>query len=72
MPIVARRFNSLAEKIWELHYSILRTRTLILLLPLTLIYFELFAAPFEDRELTRRFGRAYVGYRHTFQNGCPS
>ena len=49
----------------------LRSRRLWLVLPLTLLYLEGVAAPFEHREMTRRFGTSYLAYRQRVRAWFP-
>ena len=49
-----------------------RSLVLVWLLPLTFLYLELLAAPYEHRELTQRYGHAYAAYRARVPKWIPT
>ncbi|HLZ28522.1 MAG TPA: methyltransferase [Chloroflexota bacterium] len=49
----------------------IRSRRLWLLLPLTVLYLEGLAGPFERREMVARFGPPYLAYRHRVPAWLP-
>jgi len=49
-----------------------RSLMLLWLLPLTFLYLELLAAPYEHRELTHRYGNAYAAYRARVPKWIPN
>jgi protein-S-isoprenylcysteine O-methyltransferase Ste14 len=50
----------------------MRSTALVWLLPATIAFLELLAAPYENRSLIRRFGDAYVDYRSRVPKWIPS
>jgi protein-S-isoprenylcysteine O-methyltransferase Ste14 len=51
--------------------AILRSDALLWMLPLTIVYLEGLAAPFEHRELSRRYGGRYLEYRARVPKWLP-
>jgi protein-S-isoprenylcysteine O-methyltransferase Ste14 len=49
----------------------LQSQFIWLLLPLSLLYLEGLAGPWEDRQLTRQYGRAYLHYRQSVRKWLP-
>jgi protein-S-isoprenylcysteine O-methyltransferase Ste14 len=49
-----------------------QSRLLWLVLPLTLLYLEVLAGPWEERQLTRRHGQAYLRYRRRVRKWLPA
>jgi protein-S-isoprenylcysteine O-methyltransferase Ste14 len=49
----------------------LRSTALLWLLPLTVLYLEFLAAPYEHREMKLRFGDAYINYRARVPKWLP-
>lgn len=48
-----------------------RSRTLMLMVPFTIVYLEGLAGPYEDRELRRRYGNRYIEYRKRVAKWVP-
>jgi protein-S-isoprenylcysteine O-methyltransferase Ste14 len=48
-----------------------RSIALLWLIPFTILYLELLAAPYEDRELLLRYGEAYLQYRDRVPKWFP-
>jgi protein-S-isoprenylcysteine O-methyltransferase Ste14 len=49
----------------------IRSRFLWTLLPLTLIYLEVLVGPWEERQLTARYGVAYLAYKRRVRKWLP-
>jgi protein-S-isoprenylcysteine O-methyltransferase Ste14 len=49
----------------------IRSRFLWILLPLTLIYLEVLVGPWEERDLTARYGEAYLAYKRRVRKWLP-